>query len=84
MKSISDFFAKFSAMRPTSRTVARAFADALRRKNISISEEEILYNRHTIYIKSNHMIKSEIFLLKDVVVKEVNEKLGATLIKDVR
>ncbi|MBI2618405.1 hypothetical protein HYW58_03065 [Candidatus Kaiserbacteria bacterium] len=84
MKRISDFFSKFSAIQPTGRSVVRACVEVLRRRNIPINEDELMYSRNTVYVKSHQVVKNEIFLSKEIVIKEINQKLGDTIVKDVR
>lgn len=84
MKSISDFFAKFSKIKPTERTVIRACVEILKRKDIPISEDELVYSNGTVYVRAHQVVKSEIFLSKEAVIKEVNQKLGTFLVKNIR
>lgn len=84
MQNITDFFKKFANVKPTSRIIRKKVLSILENKNIPISEDEIIYSNGVIYIKSNQLVKNEIFLLKESLLKEIEGQLDRRIVVDIR
>jgi len=84
MQTISDFFKKFSNIKPTARVIKEIVLNILKDKNIPVTEDEIIYSNGVVYIKSNQIIKNEIFISKDVILKEIENKLNKKTVVDIR
>ncbi|MEX0652187.1 MAG: hypothetical protein WD509_01205 [Candidatus Paceibacterota bacterium] len=84
MKTIGDFFKKFSHIKPTARVIRKIMVSILDKKNIPITEDEIVYSSGIIYIKSNQSVKNEVFILKQTLLKELEEGLNRKTVTDIR
>ena len=84
MKNIINFLRKFSNITLTSRTIKKVVFDILKNKHIQISEDEIIYHNNVVYIKSNNIIKNEVFFIKESVLNEIKIKLKKEIVKDIR
>jgi hypothetical protein len=84
MQTISDFLKKFSQLKPTARVVKEVVLDILKNKNIPITVDEIIYSNNVVYIKSNQIVKNEIFISKESILKEIENKLNKKTVKDIR
>ncbi len=84
MKNITSFFKKFSKLKPTNRIVRKVVLDILKERKIPISMDEIVYHNNVIHIKSNQIIKNEIFFIKEDVLKKLEKQLDKVVVKDMR
>ena len=84
MPNIADFFKKFSHIKPTSRIIKKVVFDILKERNIPISKDEIIYHNNVVHIKSNQIVKNEIFLFKESILKEVKTKFDEGVVLDIR
>ncbi|MFC1730960.1 hypothetical protein ACFL6I_11565 [candidate division KSB1 bacterium] len=84
MKNITSFLKKFSNIKLTSRVIRKVVLDILKNKNIPITEDEIIYSNNVVYIKSNQIVKNEVFLSKDSILKEIEKQLKKKTVTDIR
>jgi len=84
MQNIANFFKKFKNIRPTSNIVKGVVLDILKNTNLPILEDEIIYNKGVVYIKSNQIIKNEIFINKEGILNEIENKLNKRIVVDIR
>ena len=84
MKTIANFFKKFSNIQPTARVIKDVTLNVLNKKNIPITVDEIIYSGGVVYIKSNQVIKNEVFILKEVILKEIEKQLNKKTVIDIR
>lgn len=84
MQNITVFFKKFSKLKPTNRIIRKTVFDILKNKHIPISKDEIIYHNGVVYIKSNQIIKNEIFLSKEYILKEIKKQLNKETVVDIR
>ena len=84
MQTITKFLKRFSNIKPTSRIIRKIVFNILKDKSIPIKEDEIIYNKGVIYIKSNQIIKNEIFLSKEIILREIENKLNKKTVTDIR
>jgi len=84
MKNITDFFKKFSKLKPTNRVIRKIVFNVLKSKHIPILEDEIIFHQRVVYIKSNQIVKNEIFFIKESVLNEIEAQLDKKTVKDIR
>ena len=84
MKKISDFFSKFSKLKPSNRITTESFLNILKKNNLTLDRTDISIRNNTIYIASSPVIKSEIFTQKERIISELNAVLKDVAIKDIR
>ena len=84
MQNIANFFKKFKNIRPTSGVVKVVVLDVLKKMNIPILGDEIVYSGGVVYIKSSQIIKSEIFINKKSILDEIENKLNKRIVVDIR
>lgn len=84
MQTISNFFKKFSNIKPTARVIKEAVLDILKDRNIPVTKDEIIYSGGVVYIKSNQIIKNEIFISKKDILEELKNKLNKETVLDIR
>ena len=84
MKTITSFLKRFSNIKLTSRVVRKVVLDILKDKNIPITEDEIIYSNGIVYIKSNQIVKNEVFISKEGILKEIENKLNKKTVVDIR
>lgn len=84
MKNIADFFGKFSKLKPTGRIIKKTAYIVFKKRNLPILEDEIIYHNKTLYLSASSIIKNEVFILKNDLVKEINIELGSTQVEDIR
>lgn len=84
MKKISEFFSKFSKLRPSNQITTKECINILKRNNIILDKTAISVRNNTIYITANAVIKTEIFTQKEKILSELNMVLGDIMVKDIR
>ena len=85
-KNISGYLEKFFTITPPKKfyqgEVIKALNEIL---NINLSENEVEYRFGIIYIKNNNpVLKNEIFLNKEKIIRLLSEKIKNSGIKDIR
>ncbi|NQV93043.1 hypothetical protein HQ403_00915 [Candidatus Kaiserbacteria bacterium] len=84
MQTIVNFLKKFSNIEPTARVVKKVAYSVFNERHIPITEDEIIYNNNIVYIKSNQVVKNEVFMLKANLLKEIENKLNKRTVTDIR
>ena len=84
MKTITSFLKKFSNIKLTSRVIKKVVLSILKDKNIPITEDEIIYSNGIVYIKSNQIVKNEVFISKESILKEIESQLNKKTVVDIR
>ena len=84
MKTITSFLKRFSNIKLTSRVMKGVVLSILKDKNIPITEDEIIYNNGIVYIKSNQIVKNEVFISKESILKEIESQLNKKTVVDIR
>lgn len=84
MQNIADFFKKFSKLKPTNRVIRKVVFYVLKNKQIPIKQDEIIYHNGVVYIKSNQIIRNEVFLSKENILKEIEIALDKKTVTDIR
>lgn len=85
MKKLSQYLKKFQNLTPPDIFLKKSFRKLIQKEiNIKIDIKNIEYKNSTIFIRVNPLIKNEIFLKKDLLLKKLNTKPGEVYIKDIR
>ncbi len=84
MDTIVSFLKKFSNIKPTARVVKEAVFDTLKEKKIPVAIDEIVYSNSIVYIKSNQVVKNEIFISKKEILKNIEDRLNRKIVTDIR
>ncbi len=84
MFNIEDFLIKFKNIKPPNDTTRGYVSDVIfDTLNIKIEKVNIKINNNSIYIKTSHIIKNEIFLNKQKILNELNNKLGKNKLNNI-
>ena len=84
--SVSKYLEKFFVISPPGKFYQKEIIKALNEiLNINLSEDDAEFRFGTIYIKNNNpSLKNEIFLNKEKILNQINQKLKNHKIKDIR
>ena len=84
--NISKYLEKFFAISPPGKFYQKEIIKTLNEiLNINLSEDGVEYRFGIIYIKNNNQsLKNEIFLNKEKILHQINQKLKNQKIKDLR
>jgi len=87
--SVSKYLEKFFVISPPGKFYQKEIIKALNEiLNIKLSEDNAKYRFGMIYIKNNSVtsgaLKNEIFLNKEKILNQINQKLKNHKIKDIR
>ena len=84
--NIAKYLEKFFIISPPGKFYQKEIIKALNEiLNINLSENDIEYRFGVIYIKNNNTsLKNEIFLNKEKILRQINQKLKFNKIKDLR
>ena len=84
--SVSKYLEKFFVISPPGKFYQKEIIKALNEiLNINLSEDDAEFRFGTIYIKNNNQsLKNEIFLNKEKILRQINQKLKNHKIKDLR
>lgn len=87
-KNISGYLEKFFIITPPGKFYQKEVVKALNEiLNINLSEYDIEYRFGIIYIKNpaySGTIKNEIFLNKEKIIQQLNQKIRRNQIKDIK
>jgi len=76
MFNIGDFLIKFKNLTPPDQIVKNIFLNIIYKKlDIKIPKKNISLKNNTLYLKINPIIKNEIFLHKESILKELKKEL---------
>ena len=84
--SVSKYLEKFFIISPPGKFYQKEIIKTLNEiLNINLSEDDAEYRFGIIYIKKNNQsLKNEIFLNKEKILRQINQKLKNHKIKDLR
>ena len=85
-KNISGYLEKFFTITPPwkfyQKDVVKALNEVLK---IELLENDVEYRFGIVYIRSSvQILKNEIFLNKEKIIKQLNQKIKRDIIKDIR
>jgi len=84
MRNITNFLKRFSNIKLTSRVIRKVVLDILKDKKIPITEDEVIYSNGVVYIKSNQIVKNEVFFSKEDILKKIEDQLNKKIVVDIR
>ena len=84
--SVSKYLEKFFVISPPGKFYQKEVIKTLNEiLNINLSEDDAEYRFGIMYIKNNNQsLKNEIFLNKEKIIKQLNQKIKRDIIKDIR
>jgi len=85
MFNLDKFLNKFKGLKPPNDeikiNIIKIIKDDL---NINLERKDISVRNKTIYINTKPIIKNEIFINKYKLIETLRDKLGNTMVKDIR
>ena len=76
MENITTFLKKFIKLTPPERFIKEIFVKTVEEiTNITLKSTDIQIQKSTIYITPHPLIKNELFLQKDAILKKLNQEL---------
>jgi len=84
MFNIEDFLVRFKNIKPPNDTTRGYISDIIFDiLNIKIEKTDIKINNNSVYIKTSHIIKNEIFLNKQNILNKLNKKLDKNKLNNI-
>jgi len=85
-KNISGYLEKFFTITPPGKFYQKEVVKALNEVlKIELLENDVEYRFGIVYIRSSvQILKNEIFLNKEKIIKQLNQKIKRDIIKDIR
>ena len=84
MFNIDDFLGRFKKIEPPDNTIRCYVSDVLFSVlNIKIKKQDIKIKNNIVYIKTNNIVKNEIFLNKQTILNKLNDKLNRNKINNI-
>lgn len=83
MRSISGYLKKFEVVLPVGDKTKKVVSSVLSDFSVFVSKEHISIRRGVAYIKTNPLARQKIFLNKEEILFEIQNKVGNSL-KDIR
>ena len=84
MFNVDDFLSKFKKIEPPDNTIRCYVVDVIFDVlSIKIKKQDIKIKNNIVYIKTNNIVKNEIFLNKQTILDKINNKLNKNKINNI-
>jgi len=85
MKKISQYLKKFQKLTPPDIFIKKSLQKLIQEElGITIDLKNIEYKNNTIFIRTNPLIKNEIFLKKNLILRKLNTEAEKVCIKEIK
>lgn len=76
MIPLQSLLERFKGLSNTEKVKKQLVMEIIQKKNIPITIDQISFNKNTIFLKTNPIVKTEINLKKQEILKEINTLPG--------
>tara|TARA_B100001971_G_C17906947_1_gene390851 strand:+ start:355 stop:618 length:264 start_codon:yes stop_codon:yes gene_type:complete len=84
-KEIGGYLSKFKTLTPPNKAVKDIVMSIIKKEiDINISTENIEVRGDTIFLYVDSFVKTEILLRKNILLRELKNKLGNKIIRDIK